>query len=108
MMMSEQHPFDGPNANFTQVVEDRSVPQIDQQCGITVTDNINVAGVGPLENIGQDLLKTWHRIYPLSWKALKSSCVPIHQADYRSHSFDDHEGPINHAVRSQPQPVHIT
>jgi hypothetical protein len=55
MMIGKQDPFDAFHSNLTEMSKHAAVAKIDQQRSIAVTQDINVAGVRPGEQVGSVL-----------------------------------------------------
>ena len=53
MVMSKQHPFDLPHADFHEMLQDAAVAQVNEQGRFAVPQHINIAGIRPNEEVGQ-------------------------------------------------------
>ena len=51
MMMREEHPLHAPHANLAEMVQHASITKVDEQCGIAITQDVDIAGVGPQEGV---------------------------------------------------------
>ena len=55
MMIGEQNPLDSLHADLAEMFQNAAITQIDQQRGLAVTENMDVAGVRPDKGVRQRL-----------------------------------------------------
>ena len=55
MMIGEQNPLDLLHANVREMFQHAAVTEIDQQRGLTITQDMDIAGVCPDEEVRQRL-----------------------------------------------------
>ncbi len=57
MMVREEDPLDAGDADLAEMIEDAAVPKVDQQGRVAVLQDIDIAGVGPEVEVGEQFLE---------------------------------------------------
>ena len=98
-MVGEQDPLDAFHADLRQMIQHTAVAQVDEQRGIAIPEHIDIAGVGPDQQIGRSRGIDWAES-----RRAESPPEPGRAEQHRQHGRGQRSEPCTFAVHRSSLP----